>query len=420
MFAAKGTFTAKTTTGSQVVPVLLCGMTPKAVIIWGSRQTADGLTSGELHYSFGMATSTTNRIAINGSSVDSFSLAGVRWHDGTAVIIQTDPVDFDVGTEAVRVDLSAFGTNSFTLDWQVADGVADIYHYLAIAGDDVEANIASVAAPTTPPAGPDAQSIPHGLSGVPHAMFGISSHNKNDPVSAPGQDSSHQELSIYATDFTDSRWMGAHRANGDGGYRMQYTWILAHQIEDFIPEKATYTSIDATNMNIYWDPDSQAEIHHYLFLRGMSAKVGTFTSPTTAGNVTISPGFTPRVFVPWGFMGIASTETSSGEADFRASFGASDGTNQGCIGLVGKTDNADRINDSAGVLTVYDHAEAEQETATVAFSGDDVVVTFGTADANLNEWNYLILGGSSEDPMGDIFIEGPAGTVLDIVAWKPV
>lgn len=416
MRAAVGTFTINTTTGTQVVPVSLQGLTPKVVIIWGSRQTADGLVSGAVYYSFGMATSPTNRIGIFGCGRDDFGNQGGCGHDGTAVILQQDPVDGDASVEAVRADLNALGANSFTIDVELSDGVADIYNYIVISGEDVEANIVSSPMPT---GASQLEDIPHGLSGTPDLVFGLSGHNINDPIASPGRDRDHNELSIFASDFTTTRWTGVHADQGHFGYRMQNDWLVAHMTTAVL-ERGNFSDIDETNLTVDWLALIVAEYVHYLFIRGVDAKVGTFESPISADDVIVSPGFTPKLFIPWGFMDVASSSGTDGEDDMRMSFGAADGTNQTCVGLLkARTPrNSDSVQDSDGVLTVYDHAEAEQESATAAISGDDVAVSFDPADANANEWNYLVLGGAEPDSNEcDICFSGPAGTRIEIVHW---
>ena len=282
----------------------------------------------------------------------------------------------------------------------------------------MEANVVQFIAQTVDAT---SQDVPHGLTGgAPTAFFGISAANIAAPPSSDG--AGQMDMTIMASDMTNDQIAGVGAAGGTAS-RMQLALALGHSQPSGILEKATITAVDATNVTFLWSVADTAEYYYALFLRGVNAEVGTYTSPATPGNVTITPtGFNPNLFVTWGFMG---TTSAVQESDSRLTFGASDGTNHAAGGLLVESGlgTADKFDSSTNVLSVYDHAQALEETATATIVDGDVTVVFGSAVAAANEFNYLILGPPETEVPGappDIPIAGPAGTRVEIVAWVPV
>lgn len=143
MKAYKGTFTANTATGNQTVNGIVdesaAAFTPKAVILWTSYVTADVTFADGFAFGTGMTDGTTSGAA---SAVASDNVAAQRC---TSTITTTMAVmNTAAATTAVRSGaFVSFGSGEFVIDWTVQDGVAAIYHYIALGGDDLDVAVVS-------------------------------------------------------------------------------------------------------------------------------------------------------------------------------------------------------------------------------------------------------------------------------------
>lgn len=415
---ATGSFVspASTTPQTQAIPVSLGGLTPKAVKVWTTQQSTVGVTTKQL-FGIGFATSPTNRAAVCTNEDAALTNDADRAHDNTALIITYQGVEFGQSTVVEKGDLDSFAADEFTIDWETTSATAIRYHYAVIAGGDVEANIVQFVNPLVDQT---SQNINHGLAGAPTCWFGISSHATNVGPGSEGNGIS--SLSIFASDFTAERWTGIY-GDESSPSRAQEAKALGHAAPGFRAEEATITAVDATKITLLWTlQGAQAEHYYGLFLRGVSAKVGTFKSPVgpTPASKVIATGIEPKLFVPWGFQ---DTEVVGTQDDAQLTFGASDGSNNESGGVMvdDTTGNADRFDSSTKCLAVYDHTQSLQEDASATISGEDVTVEFSNAVAAENEFNYLALGCISARHYGRNFsgstsdyLTGSGGSIFDV------
>ena len=378
----QGTLTSPAgTTGVQTYPHSL-GQAPKAIVMWSTGQSGDGVQANLL-MSIGFATSSTNRATVAGNYPNGGSdLTENRFHDNTGVIVTTSM------TPAVveKADLDAFTAANFSLDWETVGAPQLQYHYLLIAGDGIEANVVQMIAQTVDAT---AQSVAHGMTTPPTALLMMSTHGLEAP---PGFDTTPAEtgISAGASDLTTDRFGGIFGSGG--GARAQTANFLSHaQAAEPVVEKATVTSVDATNINLLWSIADSPEYYYFLCLSGCSVKVGTFNSPASPATVPVNTGLSSvSGFLTWG---IGFPTTALVEDDAFITYGASDGANNACCGaMLDLFDaDADRFDSSTKCLQVIDFAGAELEAATATFSGGDVSVIFSAAVAAANEFNYLAI-----------------------------
>lgn len=387
-----GTFTSPASTTPQTQDVALSnfsGTAPDFIIIWASRQTAAG-TATRCLFSIGFGTSATNRASAAMNEDEALTSDEDRAHTDAGVIITTQSNDFSAATIFEQGDISALAADKFTIDWEVLDASAYRYHFAAFGGGNIEANVVTFVSQT---ADATAQNVPHGLAGIPTGVFGFSSHNIGAPPSIDG--AGQADMSIFASDLTTDRWTGVSAAGGTAR-RGQLAVAAAHNEPSGIIEKSTITSADATNLEFTWELGDTAEYYYLLVVRGVDFEVGKFTTPATATTRAIPTGMEPELFFNWGWMDVEwPTPDAFGLDDVRLMFGASDGTNQASIGafVQDTTGEADRFDSSTDCLRVYTHpAMALQEAATAAISGAIVTLTFSSAVAAANEFNYFTIG----------------------------
>jgi len=135
-FLAKtGTFTKITTTGSQTVTGI--GFQPKAIIFWWTRQTSFGELAS-ISVGYGFATNyggTFQNRGVAFASDDGFgtSNTGRRRSETYSIIILSNGNP----TLGAQASVTAFNSDGFVLNWQTNDGRADIIQYVALGGDDL-------------------------------------------------------------------------------------------------------------------------------------------------------------------------------------------------------------------------------------------------------------------------------------------
>jgi hypothetical protein len=133
----KGTFTKMTTTGSQTITGV--GFLPKAVIFWWTRQTAFG-EAVDVQVGYGFATNYNSAYQNCGTAFSSddgvgSSRAGRRRSETYCVILLSS------GTPALgaQASVTGFDNDGFVLNWQTNEARADIVHFIALGGSDLNA-----------------------------------------------------------------------------------------------------------------------------------------------------------------------------------------------------------------------------------------------------------------------------------------
>jgi hypothetical protein len=396
-----GTLTSPGSTGAQVVSLSnFAGETPKAILIWGTQQTADGVAVNAL-FCMGMATSATNRGCFGINSEDGgLNLDEDKRHDDDAVIVTLSLA----GVLVERATFTSFGADAFTITWATVSASLFKYHYLVVGGSSLtDAKVVQVLSPLST----GAANYAHGMTEAPTALLSFSA--ANTAASGNNDGGSQAGVNVGASDMTSSVHAGAY-IDQTSSARTHSSNFLEHSLVGGSIETATVTSVDDTNIALNWTAIDTREYFYILALSGVTAEVGVFTSPATAIAVTVSTSIEPEVFACWGVL---MPNSAFDEADGRFCFGASDGTNQVCAGVVkNSAKEADQFSNSSSVLQVYDDTPTLLEAATVAMSGADATVTFATADSALNEFQWLALGITAEaTPTPDTpALDGPPGS----------
>ena len=394
-----GTLASPTSTGTQAITLTsFGGATPVAVILWSTTRAGNGLSADAL-FAIGAATSSTNRASVATNQESGGSVFDEdRRHDDTVVITVMNAA----GTVIEKADLASFTADTFTLDWETVDGTARDYHWCALGGTGVEANVVSLQAPLST----GNQNYAHGLAGAPTALLGFSANNL---AAAPSQDfAAEAGMSLGASDITTDVFSGVFISNSGGGSsRVQSGNFLSHANPATVHEAAVVSSVDGTNITLNWTQVNSAEYYYILALRGVVAESGTYTSPTSAGTKIVTTSFAPKLFMTFGVQDVAS---ASVEDDARLVFGIGTGSDSACGGLLNRNGNGEHFSFSNAILKTYDHSQCNEESASLlAFSGNDVQLNFTLAVTALNEFNYLALG----DAAG-----AGTSTNVEVVAWR--
>ena len=383
-----GTFTAKTSTGTQAVTGV--GFRPKALIVYATLQTGTGFAAHDRAL-FGFSDGRSNR-CVAWASDDAVATSNCgRLLDVNLVAALTDGTP----TTGVKASVVSFDSDGFTLNYSVGAGSAWVIHYVALGGKSIlNAVVGDIGLPAT-----TTGSWPMRELGFKHNALFIAGHDNSSsayPISGTGLSSCylgvadgssqvllvHDEGDAQATANPKTR-VDASRISG------QYTNTNRDiRINDFTDTLGAGLSI--VN-NRTWQSQSI-----FLGIQGGNFKLGSLTQPTSTGSQAVTGvGFQPQAVLFFG-GNLAADGTDATYA--KLSIGATDGTNQNTIAALGK---AGAGSQPKKVVSLTDHAivhatpaATTDATATiVSMDADGFTLNWDAADATARKVYYLAFAG---------------------------
>lgn len=408
LFAQMGTITAPTVNGTDTV---LSGLTdPKAIILWGTPQTAEGTVNASQAFCQGFATydgSTVQQYYNTWFSLDAAgTIDAAGGHNTTAcfkLFSNTTP------TTDCELRLVSMDSTSITLDWFDAPGSAYLVHYLVLGGSDLTA--ARVGTFTLAASSPQDVTVNAGF-GQPDLLL-FSSRVKTaltDSATDPGL-----MLGVGSKSNLTTRYChGLSMDDGSAAVVMrdaQKQKAIVAVLENTIDAEADLAATsgwptDGFELDITDLPTAANIVVGYLALKGtFTSTIGVANAPTAAApqvqNLTHSQA--PKAALLWGRQIPAGATLNTNHADlggFRMFAG--DGTNEG--GAIVTDDDA-AVDARGGNVTrttkgmakyVADGAgggaPAVRSTADTSISGSNFVLTWDATDATSDEFIYLLLG----------------------------
>jgi len=293
-FLAKtGTFTKLTSTGSQTVTGI--GFQPKAIIFWWTRQTTFG-ESASISIGYGFATNYGGAFQNRGVAFASddnagTSNAGRRRSETYSIIILSDGNP----TLGAQASVTAFNSDGFVVNWQTNEGRADIIHYIALGGDDLVNARAGTFSLSTSSGTQDITGVGfqpdfamflwtftesvdiNTANGEVGMGFAVSS-TKRGALVAVSEDE-RGTTDTWQQQRTDACILLLNPSDGSQDARVDFSQFLA----------------DGFRINKNDAPASMTQIF-YLALDGGNYDIGSFNSPTSAGNQEIRTlGFQPAL-----------------------------------------------------------------------------------------------------------------------------
>lgn len=403
--AQKGVLTASTTNGQTNTVNLPAGFDLKALVFWAVNATAEGVVDGTIRLGTGFATN--NGGTIQQGYLLHYDLDGngtsdiARGINTTAALkgltASTPVVDYEM-------DVTTFSATQFVTTWTDAPTSAIKVHYMALGGSDITAaRVGSFA--TTAAAATQNVTVASGF-GQPDLMLFLTNVQTSLTdaggtaafgVGAAKSATERRHASYYAADNAGNMdirsWQG-NRAI------MTYTAAGAVDSEADLSAKASWPT-DGFQLS-YADQAASAFQVVYLALKGtFSATIGSQTAPTAAAPQTqnLTSGGTPKGALFWGTPLPTTAGVDSSHADNGGFMvGATDGTNEGAVGITQDDTNTTSIasfwhSESkalqervAGATTGVLNSEADS-----SISGNDVVLTWGDTDTVAREYQYLLL-----------------------------
>jgi len=355
----KGSFTKRTTVGTDVISHSL-GEAPKILILWTTAQTATGFDSNYI-LSIGFSDGTRDKaIGVVSEDAQSMSDTTTNRRDVRCVNILTP----NGGLEAQAV-ISTTSTTTFTVDWLVNGGGADIIHYQLFAGSDItDFEVGDFNANTTT----GNQSIPHVNSptdGYDIYMF-VSSIVPIGSVTKNG-------LGMGVGFATGAANEAALHVNSEHNRGTSDTWRI--QREDrcitflapttgVVNGQAEFVSKATTNFTINWTiAPSDDFFVIWMGIKGGQHHVNNFTEPTGTGTQDI----TDAGFQTKGYM-LASRckgATTTSDSENKISFGGTDGTVEGVVST--------RDKDAVGTTEADTNESTADVFRIIADTGDTII-----------------------------------------------
>jgi hypothetical protein len=333
LITEKGTFT-KDSSGNNGVnqDVTLSnfsGVTPKALWLLTTGQTANGSYSEDWQISYGFSDGTNSAVcAMASEDSPTTGNAGSSIRQNAAVAL-LNVAGGSPETLLARGSIS-FGTNKFTVTWDVNDTTAAIIQYFIIGGSDIT-NVKLVN--TTLQTGTGSKTY----TGVGFQGDFINILASNDSASSEYVDSSF--CIGFATSDTAVGCVAPGIEDG-GGNSDPHLRVLTDSLiytsdsnSGAIDGNAGFSSWTSdgfvtSSTNQFDDPN---QMFSYLVIKGGLWDVGNFTQPTSNGtqNVSITAARDPEGVML--FSGNSITTGSDDINDCRVSIGSADNSNEGSI-----------------------------------------------------------------------------------------
>ncbi|MHB8707542.1 MAG: hypothetical protein ACYC9I_01575, partial [Desulfuromonadales bacterium] len=320
----KGTFQTGTATGN--VAVTGVGFTPKAVILFHTRQNALDTNTALMSVGYGFAAGSpivNYGTSTAGTDNQTTSITGYRRSATYSLIMLSNGTPTLSGQGRV----ASFDADGFTVNWNTAPGASTYVHYIALGGTDLSAYAGTFNLAT----GTGAQAVT-GVGFQPNFALFLSSYT--------GAVDTNNAIGMLNIGFTDGTSQGATALairDNDGATTNPVSQQRTDNVlmgllpsgdpptQDYL---AAFTSFDADGFTVNKsDAPAAATPYYYLALRAPGFKVGAFNRNTATGAQAITGvGFKPALVYLQSFNRVAATSIG---ANAEISMGAGDGTTEG-------------------------------------------------------------------------------------------
>ena len=398
MKAEYGRFTKSTGgTGNQTVTLSDSSLTPVAVIMWATHQTAAGFAA-RLAHTFGFSDGSTDR-CWGGWSQDAVTTTETdSRHAAKVASLLDDPG----GGKAVQWEgeIDSFSAGQFVVNWTTNDANAVIIHYVVIECAD-----AFVGQLTSPGSTGDQVITGVGFQGDV-VLVGGGGIGLDPPVNAihgnwnlgMASDASHEfamavsDADALATSSAFRRQHGADQVmvrlgTGAGGKPSEAAL-------------ASLVSLDPDGFTLNYSVASAGGARqHFLVLKGVTAEVGSAVSPTSTGTQAhvLDLAFKPKLVF---FISHSFAINANVVAHKRISIFAADGTSAGGY-WAGATDNVgttvtDVLTRAGTIALTMAHLPgsptADVDANLDSLDDDGFTLDFTNVEAVAREYGYLCLG----------------------------
>jgi len=282
----QGTFTVATVTGNQVVDTG-SGVVIKALILFGTPQTAEGFTANDS--GFISLNSATVVKSITWASDDNLasSNAAMGINNECLRIYSNGTPTTDAIATTVTFNTGA-DAGKFTINVTDAAGSAWIVHYIALGGTDLtNVFVGSFAAPTATGSradtgvgfqgdtlitiGANKTALPTNTANIGAGMGAAISSTERGAIRWGNRDA-HASNTVHFRSITKCLLIGS--ANGNGAMN-----------------EADFTSFDADGYTLNWTAGTVANIYAVMVLKGLRNDIASILTPAATGNQSFTTTF---------------------------------------------------------------------------------------------------------------------------------
>ena len=386
----KGTLTAPSTTGNQAYTGV--GFQPKALIFFGTRQTATGYAVG-MGAMLGYAVSSSGQVVVATCANDNVSpTQPARGINNGACIQSMTPATAAVDIQGLLVTMDADG---FTINWTSASaGTTFIVHYVALGGSDITGAAVGTGTANTS-TGTKAYT---GTGFQPDfVMTGHMSTSSAPPVTLTG---GRLGIGAAATGGSGAAYIGEVDGVASSDvvcYANSGVVFAQGNPSAAVAIVASLSSFDADGFTFNFTTVSGSAIQFiWLALKGGRYNVLSDTQKTSTGTQA-KTGFG---FQPTGLLFFGNNKALSASADStlqKLSMGATDGTNQGATWEQG-TDAVNPTDENSATVTsaVLRHATnpstTDAEAVISSLDADGYTLNWTTADATTRDFIAVAFG----------------------------
>lgn len=317
----KGTFSAATATGNQTISGIVdesaASFTPKAVLIWSTFGSSAAFADGWTFF-IGLTDGTTTLSTCTAAS-DNVAAQRANTLRSTSLVRVVN----SAGTNQRVGAFSSFGSGQFVINWTTVTGTAEIFHYIAFGGSDLNVNSSDL--------------IMDDASTVGRATVAISAFNGLIGLTAFGSPSSGGTgtgMGWYVSKSDGSFDQGVatpyirDNVNPSACYRYQ----RINQYKAIFQNGTAGTLFTAAARDVYGDAfsangTSANVFNQVLGFGGIAMAAGNGLQPTATGTQAISGlGFSPKGVI---IISVGNTASTTVANDAKLSIGAADRTRQG-------------------------------------------------------------------------------------------
>lgn len=399
-----GSFTAKTSTGSQSTTGI--GFQPKIVFFFSHGATTTG-TATNAPFMLGVATSSSDErsaFRVSGDNAGTSDVDGWNQNDCSLIIAGI------TGSVQIRADFTSMDADGFTLNYSTATGSAHIINYLALGGDTLT-NVKT--GQITEKLTTGSQSTT-GVGFQPDALIMFAGYST---TSAPSSNAAGSNFTIGFASGANNQGVMAERGQdiapgGSNTARYQSAsniFAFVHDSTDTVPSLASLTSFDSDGFTLNWSAVSgSAQYVFYVALKGGEYKVGSFNQATSTGNQSVATsGVLPRAVWLQSFNNIT---TSSVVTSDRQSMGVAASSSDRFTLWYGDQDGqnpsqADSSLDQTKIIKMMTSGAGSPSTEAsadlVSLNSNSFVINWSAADATAREILYFAMG---DLPQGGAFL----------------
>jgi hypothetical protein len=379
-----GSFTTNTSTGNQSVTGV--GFVPVAVYFFTSGSTATGSSANSI-MGIGAATSTSQRSALSGGSVDNIDPTNA---ESRFVVNAAFQIHFN-GATLFEADFVSFDADGFTFNLTTAPAAGRLVSFVCFGGAGVSAYAGSFVGPTTTgtvsKTDPGFQPTAILTWGLNNNAIGILNdiHIRWGAASGAGEE---YNLNIFDDDAVTTQ---------DCRRRMYSAKCIGLGTTTVVDE-ADLTSFDANGFTLdYTTQDGTARYVGYLVLNGVQAQTIAFTQHTSNANLAVTgAGFTPKCVI---VQHAGSTSNDASVDDIVAGLGAATSTSARSAWCQAIDDGAttsltDRryVTDKVVTILTPPTPTLVGEADLASFDADGATFTWSSVDGTARNMFGLFLG----------------------------